>query len=94
MEDLSRRVFVRRAGLGALAVGLVAGTPAVVHAATGSADQAGSVTPAAALAVADGPVMAHVVDASSGLVHVFVGTRMVAVTDHGLARTLAGIAAS
>lgn len=93
MEDVSRRVFVRRAGMGALAVGLAAGTPLVAHAASGSTAEPGADVSGAAPAVA-GSVVAHVVDASSGLVHVFVGTRMISVTDLGLARTLAGIAAS
>jgi hypothetical protein len=90
MEDFSRRIFVRRAGMGALAVGLVAGSPAIANAATSTA-AAPAAAPVAA-APSTEPVVAHVVDASSGLVHVFVGTRMIAVTDHGLARSLSTIA--
>lgn len=93
MEDLSRRVFVRRAGLGALAVGLAAGTPIAAYAAASPASRSNPETAASELAT-DNTVIAHVVDASQGLVHVFVGTRMIAVTDHGLARSLATIASA
>ena len=93
MEDLSRRVFVRRAGLGALAVGLAAGTPIAAYAAASPANRSNPDTPASEPAT-ENSVIAHVVDASQGLVHVFVGTRMIAVTDHGLARSLATIASA
>lgn len=93
MEDLSRRVFVRRAGLGALAVGLAVGTPMAAHAA--AAPEARSTSDSAtAESPTENSVVAHVVDASQGLIHVFVGNRMIAVTDHGLARSLASIASA
>lgn len=93
MEGLSRRVFVRRAGLGALAVGLAAGTPIAAYASAKPGAQSALDT-VASKPPTENSVVAHVVDASQGLVHVFVGTRMIAVTDHGLARSLATIASA
>lgn len=93
MEGLSRRVFVRRAGLGALAVGLAAGTPIAAYASAKPAARS-NVDAASNKLATENSVVAHVVDASQGLVHVFVGTRMIEVTDHGLARSLSAIASA
>jgi hypothetical protein len=83
---VSRRTLMKQAGLGAVAVGLVAGAPfgrAALHSAPVVAPDVSKL---------DGPIVAHVRDLSAGLVDVFVGERVVTVTDRGLAHSLAHIA--
>ncbi|HEV7207430.1 MAG TPA: twin-arginine translocation signal domain-containing protein [Mycobacteriales bacterium] len=88
MEEVSRRMFVKRASLGAVAVGALAATPLAwaetkSHASSPEPDLSGI----------SGPVVAHVRDLGKGLVDVFVGTRLVTVTDRELAKSLTRIAA-
>jgi hypothetical protein len=85
-SPLSRRSLMKQAGLGAVAVGLVASTP------FGRSELHTKPLSEPDLSKLEGPVVAHVRDLSKGLVDVFVGERMVTVTDHNLARSLGHIA--
>lgn len=89
LHSVSRRSLMKQAGFGAVAVGVLAGTP------FGRTELHGAPMPAMpSLSSVEGPVVAHVRDMSKGLVDVFMGERMVTVTDHALARSLTHIASS
>jgi hypothetical protein len=89
LHSVSRRSLMKQAGFGAVAVGVLAGTP------FGRSELHGASMPAVpAASSVEGPVIAHVRDMSKGLVDVFMGERVVTVTDHALARSLTHIASS
>jgi hypothetical protein len=80
--ELSRRSFVTKASLGAVAVGaLVSAGPLA-----GKASAAEKASPVHALPE---PVVAHLTDLKSGQVHLYVGERGITITDHTLAQHLA-----
>lgn len=90
MPDLSRRQFVMGASLGAAATGVLAAGGASVFSAVTSAG-------AAALSADSSPatpglvgsdIFAHVVDARSGLMTIFVGTTAISYTNRDLAQQL------
>jgi Ubiquitinol-cytochrome C reductase Fe-S subunit TAT signal len=92
MPDITRRHFLRNASLGAAAVGAAAVVgPAAFSSATASGEakhQAGSqvVQPAAA---PQGPAMvAEIVDASTGSIAIYVGTRKVNYVNRDIAQQL------
>lgn len=91
MPDISRRRFLRNASVGAAAAGVVAvGGTGIFSAVTNSA----SAAPLASLASSDTPalqgsdVFAHVVDAKSGTIELFVGNRTISYTNRDLAQQL------
>lgn len=95
MENVSRRRFLRDASLGAAAVGAVAAIGPSAFAATsaGSGSRLGSAGSVAETApsspAGEQPeIMAHVVDASSGRIAVFSGTKMVTFQDRRVAEAL------
>ncbi len=93
MPDISRRHFLRNASLGAAAVGAAAVIgPAAFNAATAtgeikhSASGAGVVQP---VSVPEGPAMvAQIVDASTGTIAIYVGTRKVTYVNRDIAQQL------
>jgi len=100
MPDISRRRFIRDASFGAAAASAVAmAGPGLISAtettaadttavdATGAA--AADVTGAAAF---DGPLVAHVVNAQTGEMAIYVGTREISYTDPAIARQIAAAA--
>jgi hypothetical protein len=85
--DMSRRSFLRNASLGVAAAGTA------VTVAPGLIGLAGSAAPDVTTLVdgnaeVDGPVVAHVVDASNGTVAVYHGVREVIVQSPSLVRAL------
>ena len=95
MSQLSRRGFLRAASIGAAATGVAAaGSGVVMTAVQEVATSAGPTTGAADLAdiTVEGPIVAHVVDASSGTVAVYHGQVGTTVIDHQLARAIAAAA--
>ena len=88
-RGVSRRAFLQRGALGAAAVGAAAsipGLPALLQGLEGDAPAAtGAVTEGES---AVGPIVAHVTDASTGEVSLYVGEREVAYRDPVLVRHL------
>jgi hypothetical protein len=89
MTSISRRHFLRNASIGAAATGVVAAGG--LNLLTG-APGAGAATPSKALPT--GPILegsgvvAHVVDAKSGQISLFVGTKHINYTNQDLAQEL------
>jgi hypothetical protein len=90
MPNISRRHFLRNASIGAAATGVVAAGGLNLLTGVPVADAA---TPSKA-PEADGPVLegsgvvAHVVDAKSGKISLFVGTKHIHYTNRALAQEL------
>jgi hypothetical protein len=88
MDPLSRRSFFKHAGVAAA----VAGTVAVVPGVIGASDVASAARPAAPLndaeLAASEPVVAHLVDARTGEIAVYVGSREVTLRDRDMATRL------
>jgi hypothetical protein len=90
MPNISRRHFLRNASIGAAATGVAAAGGLNLLTGVSSADAA---TPPKAT-VADGPILegsgvvAHVVDAKSGKISLFVGTKHINYTNRALAQEL------
>jgi hypothetical protein len=89
MPNISRRHFLRNASIGAAATGVVAAGGLNFLTGVSGAD---TVTPAAPPSV-DAPldgsgVVAHVVDAKSGKISLFVGTKHIDYTNQALAQEL------
>jgi hypothetical protein len=90
-RGVSRRVFIRTGSLGAAAVAFVGSVPGLSGLVTGVTSDsqqlpaaAGEVDGVAASGVAsavDGPVIAHVTDAASGDVSIYVGEREIVTRD-------------
>ncbi len=93
MPDISRRRFLRNASLGAAAVGSVAvvGTSVVSPSLFTSAAGAPKRTGSNDHAESNENVVAHVVDAKSGTIAVFVGTRKIEFQSHDLTRQLIAV---
>ena len=90
MPNISRRIFLRNASIGAAATGVAAAGGLNLLTGVPGADAA---TPPKTTA-ADGPVLegsgvvAHVVDAKSGKISLFVGTKHIEYTNQALAQEL------
>jgi hypothetical protein len=90
MPDVTRRQFLRNASLGAAATGVLAAGGAGLFEAIGSASaspltlDSSPATPA----LEGSDVFAHVVDAKSGQITIFVGTKAVSYTNRDLAQQL------
>lgn len=89
MGDLTRRGFLRTASIsaavagGAVAAGGIA-LPLVEDAGAAVGDMPGAAT-------VDGPVVAHLIDPSSGTVAVYHGDRVVTVVNQSLAHAMAAV---
>jgi hypothetical protein len=89
MPNLSRRIFLRNASIGVVATGVAAAGGASLL--TGSS---GALVAPLALTSPDTPlldgsgVVAHVVDARSGTIAIYVGTKQINYTDQALAQAL------
>jgi hypothetical protein len=92
MPNISRRQFLEGATVGAAAVGAIAAAPSIIGTASRHDVSTGSFQRAAAVsAVPASPtagVVAHVVDAKSGKIVVYAGTREVSFTNTDIARAL------
>jgi hypothetical protein len=92
MEPLSRRTFLARTGITAAGVGLVSVMPSITSAVDGGAEAAAPEAEDAGAGVADlangEQVIAHVRDAATGEMDLYVGTRQIAYQDPQLVRTL------
>lgn len=91
MTGLSRRVLLKRGGVGAAAAGFIAAFPAFAgraeasqKAATGHGD--GVAAPAGPAAT--GPLVVHIPDPRTGEIHLMVGTREVIRSDPALVARL------
>jgi hypothetical protein len=92
MPNISRRHFLRNASIGAAATGVAAaGGIGFLTSGTSGADV---VTPPSKSTPAESPlldgsgVVAHVVDAKSGKISIYVGTKHVTYTNQALAQEL------
>jgi anaerobic selenocysteine-containing dehydrogenase len=98
MPKISRRQFIRNSAIAAAAAGTVAAAPTIVGAAAAGASPRPKGTVAAAGISTDstdsgpGGAVAHVVDPSSGLIALYVGTRQVDIHDRAMARALTSAA--
>jgi hypothetical protein len=90
MPSISRRHFLRNASIGAAATGVAAAGGLNLLTGVSSADAATpSKTPAPAGPILDGSgVVAHVVDAKTGKISLFVGTKHINYTNQALAQEL------
>jgi hypothetical protein len=90
MPNISRRLFLRNASIGAAATGVAAAGGLSLLTGVSGADAA---TPPKTTA-SDGPILdgsgvvAHVVDARSGKISIFVGTKHIDYTNQALAQEL------
>jgi hypothetical protein len=89
MPNISRRIFLRNASIGVIATGVVSAGGVGLLTGPGGAeiapvDLASSDTP---LLEGSG-VIAHVVDAKSGEISIFVGTKQISLTNPALAQQL------
>ena len=85
---MSRRSFLRNASVGVAAAGTVAAVPGVLGlAGTAAGPEVNSVVDGAASDV-EGPVVAHVIDASNGTVALYHGTREVVVQSPSIVSAL------
>jgi hypothetical protein len=87
---ISRRKFLRDASMGAAAVGTAAAwAPGLAGLASSAApSEASVVSSLGSVASVEGPVVAHVIDASSGTVAVYHGTQEVIVHSPSLVSAL------
>ena len=92
MPEFTRRQFLRRASYGAAATGVLAAGGAGLFEAAGAAGTAGAASLTAGRSsgpVLDGSdIFAHVVDARSGEITIFVGTKAVSYKNQALAQQL------
>jgi hypothetical protein len=90
MPNISRRIFLRNASIGAAATGVAAAGGLNLLTGVSSADAATpSKTAASAGPVLEGSgVVAHVVDAKAGKISLFVGTKHIEYTNQALAQEL------
>jgi hypothetical protein len=92
MPNISRRHFLRNASIGAAATGVAAAGG--LGFLTGGVSGADVATPPSKVTPPDGPllegsgVVAHVVDAKSGQISIYVGTKHVSYTSPALAQEL------
>jgi hypothetical protein len=97
MADISRRRFIRTAAVGAAATaGAAVVAPGLLSAAGAAAPAAAPTAPPPAWKsrrpAGAGPLVAHVVDAPSGLIAVYSGTREILIHDTAVARALTAAA--
>lgn len=89
MPESNRRDFLRRAGIGAAALGAVTAAPALLGAGTAGAATPVAAAPAPAPEAAPvdmgAPVVAYLEDAPSGEFRLMIGGRSVEFTDKALA---------
>jgi hypothetical protein len=90
MSSISRRHFLRNASIGAAATGVVAagGLNLLTGAASAGAATPSKATPPAGPILEGSGVVAHVVDAKSGQISLFVGTKHINYTNQALAQEL------
>jgi hypothetical protein len=90
MPNISRRIFLRNASIGAAATGVAAAGGLNLLTGVSSADAATpSKTTTSTGPVLEGSgVVAHVVDAKSGKISLFVGTKHIEYTNQALAQEL------
>ena len=94
MPKISRRQFIRNGTIAAAAAGTVVAAPSVVSTAVAGAAPRPKGTIVAdgvsseATDAGTGGVVAHVVDPTSGLIALYVGTRQVDIHDRAMARAL------
>ena len=90
MPNISRRLFLRNASIGAAATGVAAAGGLNLLTGVSSADAATpSKTTASSGPLEEGSgVIAHVVDAKSGKISLFVGTKHIECTNQALAQEL------
>jgi hypothetical protein len=90
MPNISRRIFLRNASIGAAATGVAAAGGLGLLTGPSGADtpvKPSGTTPDAPLLEGSG-VVAHVVDAKSGQISLYVGTKHVSYTNQSLAQEL------
>ena len=90
MPDFTRRQFLRRASIGAAATGVIAAGGAGLFEAVGAAGATSLATGASSTSptLEGSDIFAHVVDARTGLMTIFVGTKAVSYQNQDLAQTL------
>lgn len=90
MDQVSRRQFLRNASLGAAATGVLAayGTDLVRGAGSAGAHPLASPNEQPAAALDGSDVFAHVVDARTGQMSLFVGTKEISYTNRDLAQQI------
>jgi hypothetical protein len=91
MDQVSRRQFLRNASLGAAATGVLAayGTDLVRGAGSNAAHPLASPGEGPSAATLDGSdVFAHVVDARTGQMSLFIGTKEISYTNRDLAQQI------
>jgi len=87
--DMSRRRFLRHASLGAAAAGAAATlAPGLAGLVSTSGPEVTTVVDDAGTQAVDGPLVAHVVDASKGTVAVYHGAQEVIVQSPSLVRAI------
>jgi hypothetical protein len=87
--DMSRRSFIRNASLSVAAAGTAATVaPGLLGLGGAAAPEVTTLVDEGGAAAVDGPVVAHVVDASSGTVAVYHGVREVIVQSPSLVSAL------
>jgi hypothetical protein len=89
MPNISRRLFLRNASIGAAATGVAAAGGLSLLTGTTAADAATPKAPAEDGPILEGSgVVAHVIDAKSGKMSVYVGTKHISLTNRALAQEL------
>lgn len=85
MNGMSRRVFLKRASLGAAAVGVASIVPSFLRNSSGQASRVALPTGRVAQS---GPLVAHIEDANEGTITLLIGERQVTFRDERIARQL------
>ena len=88
MPNISRRHFLRNASIGAAATGVAAAGGLNFLAGVSAADSPPKTTPADAPVEDGSGVVAHVLDARTGKISLYVGTKHVSYTNQALAQEL------
>jgi hypothetical protein len=89
MPEISRRIFLRNASLGVVATGVVAAGGAGLLTGTSGAEVAPIEMASSDTPLLDGSgVIAHVDDARSGKISIFVGTKKITYMNRDLAQQL------
>lgn len=89
MPDISRRLFLRNASIGAVATGAVAAGGLGIFSAVGGAEAVPVASSPTGTSHLDGSgLIAHVTDAKKGQISIYVGTKQINYTNHDLAQQL------
>jgi hypothetical protein len=88
MPNISRRHFLRNASIGAAATGVAAAGGLNFLTGVSGADTPPKTTPPETPLVDGSGVVAHVVDARSGKISIYVGTKHISYTNQALAQEL------